>query len=701
MDPKLIRKLPKLTLGQLFLGNLVLYYMLGTVAALTWTVFFFATVYLRATQRPKPTPANVGKRVDVHRDPFSPQKVPKDLDAIVIGSGVGGLYAAAFLSKLGKRVLVLEQHYIAGGTTHTFDLNGFEFDTGVHYINNYKVAEKILEPVQAQPVQFRVMGSEADGYTHDKICLGENYTFTCRKHTVFADMAKEFPADAKGIKRIRQMINESQIVLGLDLLCKTLPKFIWRIVKEFIIPGSWWRHIERGGNELVHEYVRDKKLQGILLGRYGDMGGPPDQVAMCLHAAIAESFAQDGGAFPVGGPTAFAKALIPTIEASGGRVLVRAPVERVLLANYDDAKARAACDYDPKDELDNVELNAASNPENYVQFCSGADPSEYDSTLYEDLWNMIPAPIRDAIDRYVPSCISPKPKVHAVGVRVKGMNIYAPLIISNAGAWNTYARLLPRPLVKPLGYLEQMRTAQPSVSHIYAFIGLKGDQAELKLPDCNFWCIECDAPDYDVHKAATKYFEDPLNGPLCFFYGFPSAKDPDYSKRNPGKSVCLCFAETSLATAFSEWKNSTPSKRESDYLEYKELVGQRLLEGFKKRNPHLVDRIEVVEYATPLTNMNYLNSAHGESLGIRCNPYRLSSSHMHFMRPATDVEGLFMTGQDAAIPGVFGAMLGGLLCSQVVSDLSDVVANPGFFAKLPKTYIDMMSHFVASKKAVV
>ena len=67
---------------------------------------------------------------------FSKEKILKKIDYIIIGSGPSGLVSAAILSKLGKKVLVLEQHKVAGGTLHTFEKKGFVFDTGLHYLGN-------------------------------------------------------------------------------------------------------------------------------------------------------------------------------------------------------------------------------------------------------------------------------------------------------------------------------------------------------------------------------------------------------------------------------------------------------------------------------------------------------------------------------------------------------------------------------------
>ena len=74
--------------------------------------------------------------------------VNKKYNAVIIGSGLGGLIAGAFLSKWGKKVLVLEQHYIPGGCATAFKRKDYIMEVGLHEIDglndeDYKV--QILE----------------------------------------------------------------------------------------------------------------------------------------------------------------------------------------------------------------------------------------------------------------------------------------------------------------------------------------------------------------------------------------------------------------------------------------------------------------------------------------------------------------------------------------------------------------------------
>ena len=81
-------------------------------------------------------------------------------DVIVIGSGMAGLVTAANLVSEGLSVLVLEQHFIAGGATTMFKRKDYMFEAGGHRFSGIrnpegvlaKLLKKINKTVKVEPI---------------------------------------------------------------------------------------------------------------------------------------------------------------------------------------------------------------------------------------------------------------------------------------------------------------------------------------------------------------------------------------------------------------------------------------------------------------------------------------------------------------------------------------------------------------------
>ena len=91
-------------------------------------------------------------------------------DVVVIGSGLGGLTAAARLAKYGKRVLVLEQFNRIGGFGQSYKIDGYTFDVAVHGIWYWEEVKKILDELDISLDMVPVRRK-------DRIVFKEGYEF--------------------------------------------------------------------------------------------------------------------------------------------------------------------------------------------------------------------------------------------------------------------------------------------------------------------------------------------------------------------------------------------------------------------------------------------------------------------------------------------------------------------------------------------
>ena len=139
-------------------------------------IFMLFYIYKKGIKGPKdyksvfPHNTSFFKRLSIDRDRYNVRKIPENLDAIVIGSGIGGLSCAAYLAKVGKKVLVLEQHYIAGGCMHSFEEKGVEHETGIHYIGNVNKRKIVLDLITDTPIEWCKMGEKNNG-VYDEIYI--------------------------------------------------------------------------------------------------------------------------------------------------------------------------------------------------------------------------------------------------------------------------------------------------------------------------------------------------------------------------------------------------------------------------------------------------------------------------------------------------------------------------------------------------
>jgi all-trans-retinol 13,14-reductase len=251
-----------------------------------------------------------------------------------------------------------------------------------------------------------------------------------------------------------------------------------------------------------------------------------------------------------------------------------------------------------------------------------------------------------------------------------GTEIRANIIISDAGADNTYTRLLPPELSAHFGVLEEMKNIPPSIAHLCLYAGLQRDPGEPEFDATNLWIYS--EPDHDASFA--RFERDPTGPFPVVFISFPSAKDPTFAERYPGRSTIEVVAPIPCRM-FDRWSETFWKRRGEEYNELKQKFTARLQDELERNVPATRGKIETAEISTPLSTRHFANYQNGEIYGAACVPARFRA---RVFGARTPIRNLFLTGQDACTAGVTGALFGGVITASAIlkRNLVGVVSRP-------------------------
>jgi phytoene dehydrogenase-like protein len=258
-------------------------------------------------------------------------KSSSGFDAIVIGSGIGGLACACALTRSGLKVLVLERHSAAGGLTQTFSRAGFTWAVGLHYLGDMGEggsARKVVDWLSGGAIRFAPCGP-----VYDTVHLpgGFEFQFARPQAALVAELKERFPASGTEIDAFFSAVEEA-VHAGRSIFeQRAMPSLLGK-TSRFLHRSQidkWWGSTTEA---VLHEMISDPRLRAVLATQRGDYGPDPRESSFGMHAVVMHHYMQ-GAYFPVGGADAFAAALVPVIEQGGGEVRTRAAVTDVLVEN--------------------------------------------------------------------------------------------------------------------------------------------------------------------------------------------------------------------------------------------------------------------------------------------------------------------------------------------------------------------------------
>ncbi|MDR3376361.1 MAG: NAD(P)/FAD-dependent oxidoreductase [Ancalomicrobiaceae bacterium] len=261
---------------------------------------------------------------------------PDRVDVAVIGTGLGGLTAAALLADAGLKVFIADQHVVPGGfcqhfvrkVRHQGQVLSFRFDGGVHDISGVwpgGTVSGILGRLGARLDWARVHQSAwLDG---GPFPVAEDW------HEHIRRLGERYPASAEGLQTLFSVLKEifdgmmavGDGHYGVALLPETTAGLM-DYARKNPTTVAW---LNRPFADLVAEYVSERRAAAAVSALTGYITDRPEELTVAEMAPLFGYYFH-GGHYPMGGSGKLAEVLADAITARGGEVALKSPVAEIL-----------------------------------------------------------------------------------------------------------------------------------------------------------------------------------------------------------------------------------------------------------------------------------------------------------------------------------------------------------------------------------
>ncbi|NEN89637.1 MAG: carotene isomerase [Okeania sp. SIO3H1] len=258
-----------------------------------------------------------------------------EYDAIVIGSGIGGLVTATQLAAKGGKVIVLESYTIPGGSSGYFEREGYTFDVGASMIFGFGkkgTTNLLTRALDAVNVNIETIPDPVQIHYH----LPDNLELKVYQEyeKFLKELTQIFPHEKKGI---RQFYDECWKVFNylnsMELLSLEELKYLSK--SFFQNPGSCLgllKYLPQNVGDVARRYISDTKLLKFIDMECYCWSVVPADLTPMINAGMVFSDRHYGGInYPKGGVGKISQKLVEGLEKTGGEIRYKSRVQKIII----------------------------------------------------------------------------------------------------------------------------------------------------------------------------------------------------------------------------------------------------------------------------------------------------------------------------------------------------------------------------------